>query len=156
VGLAGRSQNKLNKATSGRVKLTEGALAMARDRPVWGYGSGSFADEYRERRKLRSHRSLAESHTIPLTVAAEQGAVGFVAYLALLVAAFGAAFAGLRRAIREGPDTTAVAAAAVAAALTALVVHTLGYAAFLEDPVTWALLAVAAALGAARRQGAAA
>ena len=36
--------------------------------------------------------------------------------------------------------------AAVAAAFAALVVHTLVYAAFLEDPLTWALLAAAVAL----------
>jgi hypothetical protein len=39
-----------------------------------------------------------------------------------------------------------VARAAVAAAFVALVVHTLLYAAFLEDPLAWALLAVGSAL----------
>jgi hypothetical protein len=36
--------------------------------------------------------------------------------------------------------------AAVAAAFIALVVHTLLYAAFLEDPLAWALLALGTAL----------
>ena len=38
------------------------------------------------------------------------------------------------------------ARAAVAAAFAALVFHTLVYAAFLEDPLTWALLAAGVAL----------
>ena len=41
-----------------------------------------------------------------------------------------------------------MAAAAVAAAFSALVLHTLVYAAFLEDPLSWALLALAGALAA--------
>jgi hypothetical protein len=40
----------------------------------------------------------------------------------------------------------------VAAALIALVVHTLIYAAFLEDPLTWMLLGVATALAGARSE----
>jgi hypothetical protein len=39
-----------------------------------------------------------------------------------------------------------VAAAAIAAAYSALILHTLVYAAYLEDPLTWALLAIAAGL----------
>ena len=54
------------------------------------------------------------------------------------------------RARRPAPGIEAVAAAAVAAAFCALVLHTLVYAAFLEDPLTWALLALAGALAAAR------
>ena len=151
IGLATDSDRALNRATSGRVNLMEGALEMARDRPLWGYGSGGFADEYRERKKLRSQRALAESHNIPLTVAAEQGAVGLIAYLVLLAVAFAAALTGVRRAVSERPDLLAVGAAAVGAAFCALIVHTFIYAAFLEDPMTWLLLALAAALGATRR-----
>ena len=39
-----------------------------------------------------------------------------------------------------------VARCVVAAAFCALLLHTLVYAAFLEDPLTWTLLAMAAAL----------
>jgi hypothetical protein len=38
----------------------------------------------------------------------------------------------------------------VAAAFTAIVVHSFIYAAFLEDPLTWVLLGVATALAGAR------
>ena len=55
----------------------------------------------------------------------------------------GVAFARLGRGARGDP-----ARAFVLAAFTGLVVHTLLYAAFLEDPLTWALLAVGSALAA--------
>jgi putative inorganic carbon (HCO3(-)) transporter len=141
VGMETHSFDKLNESTSGRAELIRGGVEMAVDRPVGGYGSGSFAERYRDRENLLSPRSPAESHTIPVTVAAEQGVIGLVAYIALLVAAFTLV---LRRVDRLG------ARAAVAAAFAALVVHTLVYASFLEDPITWALLAAAVAL---RRDG---
>jgi O-antigen ligase len=126
-----------------------GALSMARDRPVWGFGSGAFAERYRAREGVRSVRVAAVSHTIPLTVAAEQGAIGLLAYLALMIAAFRLVFGGVRARIRgPAPGIEDVAAAAVAAAFTALVLHTFVYAAFLEDPLSWALLALAGALAA--------
>jgi putative inorganic carbon (HCO3(-)) transporter len=150
-----RSEAALDRATSGRFDLVSGALAMARDRPVWGFGSGSFAERYREREGVRSERVAAVSHTIPLTVAAEQGAIGLAAYLALMGAALALLFPrGLRGRLRSGsPDVASVATAAVAAAFCALVLHTLVYAAFLEDPLTWVLLAMAAGLRAASPAG---
>ena len=150
-----RSTATLDKATSGRFDLVRGALSMARDRPVWGFGSGAFAERYRAREGVRSQRVAAVSHTIPLTVAAEQGAIGLLAYLALMIAAFRLVFAGVRARVRTRlPGTEAVAAAAVAAAFSALVLHTLVYAAFLEDPLSWALLALAGALSARMAAGA--
>ena len=122
---------------------------MARDRPLWGFGSGAFAERYRAREGVRSERVAAVSHTIPLTVAAEQGVIGLLAYLALMIAAFRLVFGGVRAACaapRSGDR--GVAAAAVAAAFSALVLHTFVYAAFLEDPLSWALLALAGALAA--------
>ena len=58
-------------------------------------------------------------------------------------------FHGVRGACaRRTPAIEAVAAAAVAAAFCALVLHTFVYAAFLEDPLSWTLLALAGALAA--------
>ncbi|HKG65816.1 MAG TPA: O-antigen ligase family protein, partial [Solirubrobacteraceae bacterium] len=144
-----RSTASLDKATSGRFDLVSGAVSMARDRPVWGFGSGAFGERYRAREGVRSERVAAVSHTIPLTVAAEQGAIGLIAYLALLVLALRLVFGGLRARVRTAdPGIEAVAAAAIAAAFCALILHTFVYAAFLEDPLSWALLAVAGALAA--------
>ena len=61
------------------------------------------------------------------------------------------AIGGLLRGARDS-----IARAAIAAAFVALVVHTLLYAAFLEDPLAWALLAVGTALRCGRPSDAAA
>ena len=152
VGLDSRSERGLDRATSGRATLTSAGARMARDRPVWGFGSGSFAERYEARENPRSTTAAMVSHTTPLTIAAEQGVIGVAAYLALLWTAFALLFSGLRGALRAAaPPVAAVARAALAAAFAGLVLHTLVYASFLEDPLAWVLLAVSAALGAALR-----
>jgi putative inorganic carbon (hco3(-)) transporter len=120
---------------------------MFRDRPLGGFGSGSFADRYRARERVVSSRLSAESHTIPVTIAAEQGVIGLAAYGFLLWTALAVAFGGLRRTLRRRQaGVVLVARCVVAAAFVALLLHTFVYAAFLEDPLTWTLLAMAAAL----------
>ena len=138
----------LDAATSGRADLVSGGARMFADRPLWGFGSGGFEQSYRERERIRSQRVAAVSHTIPVTVAAEQGVPGLIAYVLLLVAAFAVVLGGgLREAVRaRPPPAAALARVAIAAAFAALFVHTLAYASFLEDPSTWVLLGLAAAL----------
>jgi O-antigen ligase len=157
VGVKTGSGDSINRSTSGRVDLVEGSLTMIRDRPVWGFGSGSYAERYRVREGVRSRRIAAVSHTTPLTIGAEQGALGIVAYLFVLWAALTLLFAGVRAAVRDpAPGVPAVVRAALAAAFCGLIAHTLAYAAFLEDPLVWTLLAVAAAVPIAAREPAAA
>jgi hypothetical protein len=127
----------VDKATSGRFDLMRGGVDLAREKPLLGWGSGSFAAEYRGHEKSSGREAVAASHTIPITVAAEQGIVGFLAYVALLALAF----IRLLRGARGSPVR-----AAIAAGFAALVLHTWLYAAFLEDPVTWTLLALGTAL----------
>jgi O-antigen ligase len=147
LGIETDSFHAVNEASSGRAKLIRGGLEMAADRPITGFGSGSFSDKYRDREHVLSSRISAESHTIPVTVAAEQGVLGLAAYAFLLFAAFELIFGGLKRTLRRREATVVlVARCLVAAAFCALLLHTLVYAAFLEDPLTWALLAIAAAL----------
>jgi putative inorganic carbon (HCO3(-)) transporter len=141
------SGRSLKKATSGRTELIGGGVRMFLDRPILGYGSGSFAKNYREREKTSDARAASASHTIPITIAAEQGIVGLASYLFVLFTAFTLVFQGLGR--LRGPDPPVVelvARGAIAAAFTGLVVHTLAYAAFLEDPLTWTLLGAAIGL----------
>jgi putative inorganic carbon (hco3(-)) transporter len=126
----------LNGASSGRGGLVSGGVALFGDRPLWGYGSGSFVKEYRAHHR-RTAATLSASHTIPITIGAEQGLIGLLAYLALVLVAL----VSLLRAARGDPVR-----AAVGAAFAALVFHTMLYADFLEDPVAWALLGVGAAL----------
>jgi putative inorganic carbon (hco3(-)) transporter len=133
----------LNGASSGRAGLVSGGLQLFGERPLWGYGSGSFETEYRRRHRAAS-ATLSASHTIAVTIAAEQGLIGELPYLALVIVAGVLLVRGARR------DP---ARAAVAAAFLALVLHTQLYADFLEDPLSWTLLGVGAALAYAARAG---
>ncbi|HEX6026586.1 MAG TPA: O-antigen ligase family protein [Solirubrobacter sp.] len=140
------NSDSLDRATSGRVDLMRGGVELARERPLGGWGSGSFEDEYRRQERSSAREATNASHTIPITVAAEQGVIGLAAYAALLALA-------LRRLLRNA--RRAPVRAAIAAGFAALVLHTWLYAAFLEDPFTWTLLAVGTALAiapAARRE----
>jgi O-antigen ligase len=155
LGLKTESFSSVNEASSGRAKLIRGGLKMVADRPLTGFGSGSFADRYRVREHVVSSRLSAESHTIPVTIAAEQGVIGLAAYGFLLWSAFALAFGGLRRTLRRRQaGVVLVARCVVAAAFCALLLHTFAYAAFLEDPLTWTLLAMAAALRRVEPEGA--
>jgi O-antigen ligase len=141
------SGRSIKKATSGRTDLIKGGVEMFLDRPILGYGSGAFAEQFRKREKTSDERAASASHTIPITVAAEQGVVGLATYVFVLITAFALIWQGLGR-LRgpERPPTELIARGAVAAAFTGLVIHTLVYAAFLEDPLTWTLLGAAIGL----------
>jgi O-antigen ligase len=128
------SSDSSSTTTSGRVDLVTGGLELAEDRPAWGWGSGSFGAAF-SRHIERAKTTI--SHTEPITVAAEQGGIGLAVYLALVVLALIVLFSGA---------SASAAAAATAACFAAMVVHSLGYAAFVIDPATWALLGVGVAL----------
>ena len=127
----------LNGASSGRGGLVSGGLRLFGERPLQGWGSGSFVQEYRIHNPGAGE--LSASHTIPITIAAEQGVIGLIPYIALVVCAL----VCLVRGARGDPVRSAVAAA-----FGALVFHTMLYADFLEDPTTWALLGIGLALAA--------
>lgn len=134
--LVGKSRSELRKITRGRSDLVGQGVRIALDHPVAGTGVGGFPREYGRRvgRFAGSDAKRVASHTTPVTVAAEQGVVGLALYLALLVAAFGATLRGL------GRGFTSRVSLAVGVCLVAIAVHSLFYAAFFEDPMTWALL----------------
>jgi O-antigen ligase len=135
-GLKG-SGGSANNATNGRGNLISGGLELFANRPLEGYGSGSFETEYKLHSKASAESAVSASHTIPVTVAAEQGILGLALYVALLVVAFVVLFRGAGR----SPPRIAIAAC-----FAALVLHTWTYADFLEDPTTWLLLAIGVAL----------
>jgi O-antigen ligase len=132
-----------NGVSGGRTSLIGGGAHLFRERPLWGFGSGSFETAYLCRIKHQcgpqpsTSQTLSASHTIPITIAAEQGLIGEIPYLALVVVAA----VVLLRGARIEP-----ARATIAAAFIALVFHTLLYADFLEDPITWTLLGIGIAL----------
>jgi O-antigen ligase len=140
-GVSKLSPDRLNVDTGGRTNLVSGGLKLFRQRPVWGYGAGGFPKAYREQAATKK-TPVSVSHTEPITVAAEQGVIGLVAYAALLVAAVWTMAAGLRWGAGGGTP----ARAAILATFIALLVHTMAYAGFYEDPIAWVLLAAAASL----------
>jgi O-antigen ligase len=137
------STDKINEASAGRVSLITGGYDLTRDRPVYGWGSGSFGEAFKAH--VDRHAQTTVSHSEPLTVGAEQGAIGLVVYAALVVLSLLVLLPGARESL---------AATAVAACFVALVVHSLGYADFSVDPAMWALLGVGVALRLRRRVGA--
>jgi putative inorganic carbon (HCO3(-)) transporter len=120
---------------SGHTDLIEGGLELAEDRPIAGWGSGSFGAAFVQ--EVDQSAQQIVSHAEPVTVAAEQGAIGVVVYVALLGIALGTLL-GAR------PGATAERSA-VAACFIAMIVHSIAYAAFVIDPATWTLLALGVA-----------
>ena len=181
------SPNRINIDTSGRANLVSGGLHLFAQRPVYGYGSGSFPKAYRQHVKARKI-PVSVSHTEPITIAAEQGLLGLALYTALVVTALWTMASGLGRFRPAGPVAAGdppplpvakassgavpptappaggalppydfavaqfVARAAVLATFVALLVHTMAYAGFFEDPITWVLLAIGVSLAAAQQR----
>jgi putative inorganic carbon (HCO3(-)) transporter len=159
AGLAIRdSDNDSSIDTEGHGTLVSGGLKLAKHRPLYGYGSASFSKEFAREENVPAGETTI-SHSEPVTVAAEQGAIGLAAYAALLAAALWTLFSGMRsiapglgarfRTLGVGDRVElGPARIAMAAAFCALLVHTIGYAAYLTDPLTWAVLAMAGVLAA--------
>lgn len=132
--LQNRTVNGLNEATSGRASLVAQGIRIAEANPVRGVGVGGFRRAYAQRVGLKGKEpKTAASHNTPVTVAAETGVPGLVLFGWLLVTAFRCAF-------RRPSDLSLVAGIG----LLAILVHSLFYAAFFEDPVTWGLLGLLA------------
>ncbi len=131
--------DSLRRETSDRTVRVEDTVRVIRDQPLKGVGIGGQAAASRrlagETREDRPTASFV-SHTTPLTVAAELGAVGLALYLWLLV--------GGARAIAAVARLDRGLGLALGVSLLALFVHALFYSGFLEDPLTWVVLAVAA------------
>ena len=128
------SAKDFDTTTSGRVDLVRGGLELAEDRPIWGWGSGSFGAAFS--RHIERARTTV-SHSEPITVAAEQGGIGLAVYLALVVVAL---------VVLLGGGVASAGPAAAAACFVAMLVHSLSYAGFAIDPATWALLGMGVAL----------
>ncbi len=146
---------------SGRGDVVNTGISLAAERPVLGWGIGTFEPAARARELERGNADpgLVASHTTPITVFAELGLLGAFTYLTLLTSAVVAMLARWRRS-----STPAAAARArgdvddagtgwpiapivwASGALFALVAHSLLYAGFFEDPTLWVVLAVLASL----------
>jgi putative inorganic carbon (hco3(-)) transporter len=131
------------KFTSDRSRLVAVTWKVFRNHPLAGVGVGGQPKASREEAAQRLAASRNRSHTTPLTVAAELGVVGILVYLAFLAAAARALLAVTARDRALGIGLAAV--------FVTLLIHSLFYAGFFEDPITWGSLAVAAAALAAAR-----
>jgi putative inorganic carbon (hco3(-)) transporter len=130
-----RERDDLGEASSGRSELVTGGVELFGDKPVAGWGAGSFGVSFR--REIKPLEKPV-SHTEPITVAAEQGVIGLIPYAAVVVLS-------VLLMLRPWPPPN-TARVGVAACYLALLVHSLGYAGFAIDPATWALLALGLAL----------
>jgi O-antigen ligase len=151
IGGKGFDLGRINLDTGGRANLVSGGAELFSERPLWGYGSGSFQKAYVNHLETKKKAPVTISHTEPVTVGAEQGLIGLFAYVALVAVSLATMGAGLWA---RGPDRDPlyvfIARAAVIAAFVALLVHTMAYAGFFQDPITWVLMAIGASLAAAR------
>jgi O-antigen ligase len=122
----------LNSATHGRASLIANGIRIAKAHPAIGVGLGGFERAY-SKRTHRTPRKSA-SHNTPVTVAAEEGAVGLLVFFWLLGSLLVAAYRRINH-----PVYGRVALAA-GIALVAIFVHSLAYNDFFEDPTTWGLI----------------
>jgi hypothetical protein len=125
------------QVTSDRSTLVQVTWPVYAAHPVVGVGIGSQPLASRRVEDAKKSKSKNVSHTTPLTVAAELGTIGFVVYLVFLAA--------LGRAILEAWRRHRALGIALAGCGTALVVQSIFYGGFFEDPFVWGIAGVTAA-----------
>jgi len=131
------SGESLNRITSDRTNRVEDAVRVIEEHPVVGVGIGG--QPRASRRLAGSQRPTPNfvSHTTPLTVFAELGVIGLALYAWLLVAG-----TWLILQVRRLDEPLGLA---LGVAFLGLFVHALFYSGFLEDPLTWLVIGIAAA-----------
>jgi hypothetical protein len=127
----------LNRITSDRTNRVEDALRVIEKHPVVGVGIGGQPRASRLLAGSQRPTPNFVSHTTPLTVFAELGAIGVVLYGWLLVAG-----AMLILQVRRLDEPLGLA---LGVTFIGLFVHALFYSGFLEDPLTWLVIGIAAA-----------
>jgi O-Antigen ligase len=128
--------------TSARSTLIRSTWRVFAGSPVAGVGIGAQPKSSKEEGGRRSKERNA-SHTTPLTVAAELGVLGLIAYVAFL--------AGGARLLLQAYRQDRAFGLGLGSALLVLVVQSLFYSGFFEDPLMWGILAVASAVVVAAR-----
>ena len=128
----------VNRVTSERSQLVGDGLRLFRAHPLAGVGLGGSTDAARQQ-GARGRAVRRAQHVMPLTVASELGVVGLVlvGWLLAVLARLALAAGPLR------PERLALGLG-----LLAIAVHSLFYAAFFEDPLTFGLAALLVACAA--------
>jgi hypothetical protein len=132
----------LREATSGRSRRVDIAVRVFADHPVAGVGLAAQPRASQDRDENPAPESSYVSHTTPLTIAAELGAIGVALYTAMLV--------GVVLVVDRVRRVSPTLGLTIAAALIALFVHALFYSGFFEDPITWFAFGLAGAFAGER------
>jgi uncharacterized membrane protein len=123
--------------TSDRSTLTGTGVRLAAHHPIDGVGLGGFLQAAKGKRgNANAKGAKGASHVMPITVAAELGLPGLILLVWMLAALATAA-------VRRGPLREPRLLLGIG--LLVILVHSLFYTAFFEDPLTWGLLALLAA-----------
>ena len=130
----------LNRVTQGRFGLASGGIEIALDHPVTGVGVGGFGKAFLDSGANRQGMKDPESHTALVTAAAETGLIGLALFVWVVAAGLALAF----RRTRSASVAIRLAGLVAGICFAAIFVHSLFYSAFLEDPLTWVFLALAA------------
>jgi O-Antigen ligase len=135
LAVASARDDGLSRATAGRSRLLSVTTTVIANHPVAGVGLGS--QPLASTREVGTRRRAVKnaSHTTPLTVLAELGAVGFVLYLAFL--------AGATKLLWEAFRRHRIVGLGLAVCFLVLFLHSLFYAGFFEEPAMWGILGTA-------------
>jgi len=125
--------DSLRRETSDRTQRIEDTTRVVAEQPLVGVGIGGQPRASRRLSERDQPTPSFVSHTTPLTVVAELGVLGLLLYAWLIVG--GALMIGAVRRLDPALGLT------LGAAFLALFVHALSYSGFLEDPLTWMVLA---------------
>ncbi len=136
------SWSALAASGEGRFRLVSGGVDLWKAEPVAGVGLGAFSKRYEETlpRRTSARTRVFISHTAPVTVLAELGAIGMALFTLLGIGVL----IVLWRAAR-GPHDDALLMTVLLALLAGIFAHSLLYSSLFEDPAIWALLGIAAA-----------
>ena len=160
AGLPAAASDLSGSDTSGRADVVRAGWKLVRERPVLGWGMGAFETALETQARARGDRDpgLTASHTTPVTVVAELGVLGALAYLLLLGSATLAILARWRRTSASAARARATGVDDAATGwpmpvliwatgtFVALVAQSLLYAGFFEDATLWVALALLASL----------
>jgi hypothetical protein len=136
------ADTSLRRATSDRSRRVELTARVIAERPVAGVGIGAQPVASQALADRFGTEPAFVSHTTPLTVGAELGVIGLALYALLL--------AGAAATIEQVRRRDQALGLALGAVLLALLVHSLFYSGFFEDPITCLALGVASSFLAAQ------
>jgi outer membrane protein assembly factor BamB len=135
--LAARAQHSpLHVVTRGRSTLVTDATRAFLKKPIAGVGIGAQPRASAPQPNRKGSRARSASHTTVLTVAAELGLIGLLAFAGVL--------AGAAWLLRRVWQRERLFGLGLAATFSAIFVQSFVYSAFFEDPLMWGSLAGAA------------